>query len=125
LETNKIYTKGVEKVTTLQNPSSAKCSALCDGRQLSKVFLKKIKVHKSLGCCANVSDFAPIPISNKRKVLVVIKKITFDKNFMSDGIICSKAGACVSDSGLLKIEKADIPIVDVLNLNNFTKYNEY
>jgi hypothetical protein len=44
---------------------------------------------------------------------------------MSDGIICSKEGAYVSDSGLLKIEKADIPIVDVLNLNNFTKYNEY
>ena len=30
-----------------------------------------------------------------------------------------------SDTGLLKIEKADIPIVDVLNLNNFTRYNEY
>jgi hypothetical protein len=25
----------------------------------------------------------------------------------------------------LKIEKADTPIVDVMNLNNFTKYNEY
>ena len=39
--------------------------------------------------------------------------------------IYSSASNYVSDSGLLKIEKADIPIVDVLNLNNFTKYNEY
>jgi hypothetical protein len=31
----------------------------------------------------------------------------------------------VSDKGLLKIEKVDNPIVDVLNLNNFAKYNEY
>ncbi len=29
------------------------------------------------------------------------------------------------DSGLLKIEKADIPIVDVLILINFNQYNEY
>ena len=39
--------------------------------------------------------------------------------------IYSTASNYVSDSGLLKIEKANIPIVDVLNLNNFTKYNEY
>jgi REP element-mobilizing transposase RayT len=39
--------------------------------------------------------------------------------------IYSSASNYVSNYGLLKIEKADIPIVDVLNLNNFTKYNEY
>ena len=39
--------------------------------------------------------------------------------------IYSSASNYVSDNGLLKIEKADIPIVDVLNLNNFTRYNEY
>lgn len=39
--------------------------------------------------------------------------------------IYSSASNYVSDTGLLKIEKADIPIVDVLNLNNFTRYNEY
>jgi REP element-mobilizing transposase RayT len=39
--------------------------------------------------------------------------------------VYSSASNYVSDSGLLKIEKADTPIVDVLNLNNFTKYNEY
>ena len=37
----------------------------------------------------------------------------------------SSASNYVSDIGLLKIKKADIPIVDVLNLNNFTRYNEY
>ena len=37
----------------------------------------------------------------------------------------SSASNYVLDKGLLKIEKAAIPIVDVLNLNNFTKYNEY
>ena len=37
----------------------------------------------------------------------------------------SSANNYVSDSGLLKIEKAATPIVDVMNLNNFTKYNEY
>ena len=39
--------------------------------------------------------------------------------------VYSSASNYVSDSGLLKIEKADTPIVDVLNLNNFTKYNKY
>ncbi|MFV8334193.1 hypothetical protein [Flavobacterium sp. GSP14] len=39
--------------------------------------------------------------------------------------VYSSANNYVSDSGLLKIEKADTIIVDVLNLNNFTKYNEY
>ena len=39
--------------------------------------------------------------------------------------IYSSANNYVNDIGLLKIEKADIPIVDVSNLNNFTKYNEY
>lgn len=39
--------------------------------------------------------------------------------------IYSSASNYVSDTGLLKIEKADILIVDVLNLNNFTRYNEY
>jgi hypothetical protein len=31
----------------------------------------------------------------------------------------------VLNVGLLKIEKAAIAIIDVLNLNNFTNYNEY
>ena len=39
--------------------------------------------------------------------------------------VYSSASNYVSDSGLLKIEKADTLIVDVINLNNFTKYNEY
>ncbi|KIO51545.1 REP-associated tyrosine transposase [Flavobacterium hibernum] len=39
--------------------------------------------------------------------------------------IYSSASNYVYDKGILEIEKADIPIVDVLNLNNFTKYNEY
>ncbi|MFV8353499.1 REP-associated tyrosine transposase [Flavobacterium sp. XS2P14] len=39
--------------------------------------------------------------------------------------VYSSASNYVSDSGLLKIEKAATPIVDVMNLNNFTKYNEY
>ena len=39
--------------------------------------------------------------------------------------IYSSASNYVSDNGLLKIEKADTPIVDVLNLNIFTRYNEY
>ena len=39
--------------------------------------------------------------------------------------VYSSASNYVSDKGLLTIEKADIPIVDVLNLNNFTRYNEY
>lgn len=39
--------------------------------------------------------------------------------------IYSNARNYIFNTGLLKIEKADIPIVDVLNLNNFTKYNEY
>ena len=29
------------------------------------------------------------------------------------------------DEGLIEIEMADNPVVDVLNLKNFTKYNEY
>jgi REP element-mobilizing transposase RayT len=39
--------------------------------------------------------------------------------------IYSSASNYVNDTGLLYIEKADVPIVDVLNLNNFTRYNEY
>ncbi|TDW52533.1 REP element-mobilizing transposase RayT [Flavobacterium sp. 270] len=39
--------------------------------------------------------------------------------------IYSSASNYVSDIGLIKIEKADIPTVDILNLNNFTKYNQY
>lgn len=39
--------------------------------------------------------------------------------------IYSSASNYVSDTGLLKIEKADILIVNVLNLNNFTRYSEY
>ena len=39
--------------------------------------------------------------------------------------IYSSASNYVLDEGLLKTEKADIPIIDVLNLNNFTRYNEY
>ena len=39
--------------------------------------------------------------------------------------VYSSARNYVLDSGLLKIEKADTPIVEVMNLNNFTKNNEY
>lgn len=39
--------------------------------------------------------------------------------------IYSSASNYVYDTGLLKIEKADNPIVDVLNPNAFTKYNLY
>lgn len=39
--------------------------------------------------------------------------------------IYSSASNYVCNKGIIEIEKADIPIVDVLNLNNFTKYNEY
>jgi REP element-mobilizing transposase RayT len=39
--------------------------------------------------------------------------------------IYSGASNYVNDLGLLAIEKADIPIVDVLNLNSFVRYNEY
>ena len=39
--------------------------------------------------------------------------------------IYSSASNYVCDTGLLKIEKADNPIVDVLNPNSFTKYNLY
>lgn len=37
----------------------------------------------------------------------------------------SSASNYVSDTGLLKIVKADIPIVDTQNLNNFARYNQY
>jgi hypothetical protein len=39
--------------------------------------------------------------------------------------IYSSASNYVYDTGLLKIEKADNSIVDVLNSNSFTKYNLY
>ena len=39
--------------------------------------------------------------------------------------VYSSASNYINNSGLIAIEKADNPIVDVLNLNNFTKYNEY
>lgn len=39
--------------------------------------------------------------------------------------IYSSASNYINDSGLLKIEKADNPVVDILNLNAFTKYNQY
>ncbi|WP_396170342.1 REP-associated tyrosine transposase [Flavobacterium sp.] len=39
--------------------------------------------------------------------------------------IYSSASNYVNDCGLLTIEKADNPIVDVLNLNNFARYNDY
>ncbi len=39
--------------------------------------------------------------------------------------IYSSASNYVNNAGLLAIEKVIIPIVDVLNLNNFAKYNEY
>ena len=39
--------------------------------------------------------------------------------------IYSSASNYINDSGLLKIEKADNPVVDVLNLNAFTRYNQY
>ena len=39
--------------------------------------------------------------------------------------IYSSASNYVNDTGLITIEKVDNLVVDVLNLNNFTKYNEY
>ncbi|WP_257984717.1 hypothetical protein [Psychroflexus sp. MES1-P1E] len=39
--------------------------------------------------------------------------------------IYSSASNYVYDPGLLKIEKVDVSIVDVLTLNNFTRYNDY
>ena len=39
--------------------------------------------------------------------------------------IYSSASNYVNDCGLLTIEKADNPVVDVLNLNNFVRYNDY
>ena len=39
--------------------------------------------------------------------------------------IYSSAGNYVNDSGLLAIEKADNPVVDVLKSKSFTKYNLY
>ena len=39
--------------------------------------------------------------------------------------IYSSAGNYVNDSGLLSIEKADNPVVDVLNPKSFTKYKLY
>jgi len=39
--------------------------------------------------------------------------------------IYSSASNYVLDTGLLKIQKADVPIVDTQNTNNFTRYNEY
>jgi REP element-mobilizing transposase RayT len=39
--------------------------------------------------------------------------------------IYSSASNYINDSGLLKIEKADNPVIDVLNLKAFTKYNQY
>ena len=37
----------------------------------------------------------------------------------------SSASNYVNDTGLLTIEKADNPVVDVLNLNSFARYNDY
>jgi hypothetical protein len=39
--------------------------------------------------------------------------------------IYSSAGNYVNYSGLLTVEKADNPVVDVLNSKSFTKYNLY
>jgi hypothetical protein len=39
--------------------------------------------------------------------------------------IYSSASNYVSNNGILQIEKADLLIVDALNMKNFTKYNEY
>jgi len=39
--------------------------------------------------------------------------------------VYSSASNYIHDTGLLKIEKAANPVIDVLNLNNFTRYNEY
>ncbi|MEO8238949.1 MAG: hypothetical protein ABI576_12640 [Flavobacterium sp.] len=39
--------------------------------------------------------------------------------------IYSSAGNYVDNSGLLTIEKADNPVVDVLNSKSFTKYSLY
>ena len=39
--------------------------------------------------------------------------------------VYSSASNYIYDTGLLKIEKAANPVIDVLNLNNFTRYNEY
>lgn len=37
----------------------------------------------------------------------------------------SNASNYALDEGLIAIEMADNPVVDVLNLKNFTKYNDY
>ena len=39
--------------------------------------------------------------------------------------IYSSASNYINDTGLLQIEKADNPVIDVLNLNAFPKYNQY
>ena len=39
--------------------------------------------------------------------------------------VYSSASNYVNDTGLLVIEKADNPIVDVLNMNNVTRHNDY
>ena len=39
--------------------------------------------------------------------------------------IYSSASNYIYDTGLLKIEKTANPVIDVLKLNNFTRYNEY
>ncbi len=39
--------------------------------------------------------------------------------------IYSSASNYLNDCGLLTIEKADNPVVDVLNLNNFARHNDY
>ncbi len=39
--------------------------------------------------------------------------------------VYSSASNYVNDTGLLVIEKADNPIVDVLNMNSFTRLNDY
>ena len=39
--------------------------------------------------------------------------------------IYSSASNYINNIGLLCIEKADIPVVDALNFNDFSKYNEY
>ena len=39
--------------------------------------------------------------------------------------IYSSAGNYIDNSGLLTIEKADNPVVDVLDYKSFTRYNQY
>jgi hypothetical protein len=46
------------------------------------------------------------------------------RSWDASSYVYSSASNYVNDSGLLKIEKADNPIIDVLDSNAFVKYNQ-